>query len=208
MPNPPRTPVPEASSGRILDPQSERIGARIRSLRRSRQLTLVQLAAVTDLSHSFLSQIERGHARTSMVSLERIARALGTSQIELMAASVDVEWQPDTPSAMVVRADEGARGPYAGGTARLLVKGPRLFHPLEFEGNNTDPGDFYIHDEDEFIFVISGNIDVDLSDQGRFSLGAGDSIYYRGGTLHRWCSPSATDYRLFLVKQRAENGSP
>ncbi len=71
---------------RVVDEQALRIGSRIRELRRRRGLTLVRLAERTDLSHPFLSQLERGHARPSMVSLERIATALGTTQVELLAA--------------------------------------------------------------------------------------------------------------------------
>ena len=47
----------------------------------------MRLAELSGLSHPFLSQLERGHARPSMVSLERIARALGSSQLELIAAA-------------------------------------------------------------------------------------------------------------------------
>ena len=47
------------ASSRVVDEQAERVGTRIRELRRSRGFTLVQLAARTGLSHPFLSQLER-----------------------------------------------------------------------------------------------------------------------------------------------------
>ena len=59
------------------DVQAERIGSRIRRLRHARGLTLVQVAESAELSHPFLSQLERGLARPSIGSLEKIARALG-----------------------------------------------------------------------------------------------------------------------------------
>jgi quercetin dioxygenase-like cupin family protein len=173
----PRTPAPgPRDDAAVLDAQAAGIGARIRAHRREQGLTLVRLAALTELSHPFLSQLERGHARPSMVSLER-------------------------PT--VVRADEGVVGPYAGGTARLLVHSHRAFHPLEFTGRNTDPGDHYVHDEDEFVYVVEGRIVMDLDAEGSHVLGAGDSVYYSGGTRHRWSSPDGEPYRLFLVKQRS-----
>ena len=52
------------------------LGARVRSLRRERRLTLKQLGRAAELSHPFLSQLERGLARPSVSSVERIARAL------------------------------------------------------------------------------------------------------------------------------------
>ena len=91
----------------VLDPAGpDRVGERIRALRRARGLTLVQLAGLADLSHPFLSQIERGLARPSLASLERIAHALGASQVELLtfAEPGDVDAAPS-----VLRAGEGAR---------------------------------------------------------------------------------------------------
>ena len=65
----------------------ERIGRYVRMLRRARGLTLMQLAALADLSQPFLSQLERGQARPSMASLGRIAHALGSSQLELISGA-------------------------------------------------------------------------------------------------------------------------
>ena len=189
---------------RIVDEQAERIGARIRALRRSRSMTLVQLAALTDLSHPFLSQLERGHARPSMVSLDRIARALGSSQIDLLAAAEPSDRVAGDTSPDLVRAHEGVRGPFSSGEARLLAHGSRGFEPLEFVGSNTDPGDYYVHDEDEFIYVMTGRVLVDFGERGTFVLESGDSIYYYGGTSHRWSAPAGESYHLLLVKQKAE----
>lgn len=195
---------PQHGAGpRVVDEQAVRIGSRIRTLRRSHGMTLVQLAALTGLSHPFLSQLERGHARPSMVSLERIARALGSSQVELLAAA-DVERRgPGDTRPDILPASEGVRGPFAEGEARLLAHGARGFEPMEFVGANTDPGDYYEHEEDEFIYVMRGSVLVDFADRGRFVLDAGDSIYYYGGTPHRWNSLSGEGYHLFLVKQKA-----
>jgi DNA-binding NtrC family response regulator len=55
-----------------------RIGEKIREGRKSRSLTLAQLAERTGLSVGFLSQIELGKNSASVETLYRIARALGT----------------------------------------------------------------------------------------------------------------------------------
>ena len=46
-----------------VDDGAQQVGERIRATRHARGLTLVQLAELCELSHSFLSQLERGHAR-------------------------------------------------------------------------------------------------------------------------------------------------
>jgi transcriptional regulator with XRE-family HTH domain len=183
------------------DVQAERIGSRIRRLRHARGLTLVQVAESAELSHPFLSQLERGLARPSIGSLEKIARALGSSQLELLAGDDEVTDECSVPVA-VVRADEGARGHYAEGEGRMLVNGDqRRFHPLELRGANLEFGDAFAHDEDEFLHVLEGRVEVDLGDRGMFTLGPGDSVYYVGGTPHRWRSLEAGGYRLFVVKE-------
>lgn len=187
-----------------LDRQAERIGGRIRALRLARGFTLVQLAALADLSHPFLSQLERGRARPSMVSLEKIARALGSSQLELIAAASDEMEYPDQSPTVLVRAEEGTRGPYAEGEARLLVHGDRRFHPMEFTGENFEAGDFFVHDEDEFVHVVAGSVEIDLGDRGTSILRVGDSLYYCGGTPHRWRAVEPGGYRLFVVKEKPQ----
>ena len=179
-----------------IDRQAVQVGARIRALRRARGLTLVHLAELCELSHPFLSQLERGRARPSMVSLEKIARALGSSQLELLAGGDD--------TSTLVRAAEGTRGHYGEGEARMLVHGTRSFHPMEFRGSNQNAGDYFVHDEDEFIHVVEGSVEVDLGEQGVSVLVEGDSLYYVGGTPHRWRALEPGGYRLFVVKEKPE----
>src|SRR3954452_5153102 len=88
--------------------QRAELGATIRRLRKEHGLTLVQLAKASQLSHPFLSQLERGLTHPSMRSLYRIAIALGTTQQSLLATSVP---EPDgggpNAAVRVVRAGEG-----------------------------------------------------------------------------------------------------
>lgn len=180
------------------DVQAERIGSRIRRLRHARGLTLVQLAESAALSHPFLSQLERGLARPSIGSLEKIARALGSSQLELLAGEDAA--QPSAPVA-VVRSGEGPTGPFGEGRARMLVSGARRFQPMEMIGTNPDFGDHFLHAEDEFVHVVAGRVEFDLGDSGVQCLEQGDSLYYAGGTPHRWRALDAGGYRLLVVKE-------
>jgi transcriptional regulator with XRE-family HTH domain len=176
------------------------LGARIRQLRRARGLTLVRLASLAGLSHPFLSKLERDLASPSMASLAQIARALGISQLELLAGP-DAGAVPVQPPTETVRAGEGVCGPYGLGTAQLLVAGTRRMEPMLCEGTNTDPGGYYVHAEDEFLHVLSGAVRVDLAEHGSPTLAAGDSLYLNGGVPHRWCAVDPEGYRLFIVKE-------
>jgi len=187
---------------RVVDAQTRRIGEQIRARRRAARLTLVQVAAATGLSHPFLSQVERGHSRASMVSLEKIAAALGTTQVGLLAAGAPERHGQDGAAPEVLRAGEGARSPSSDGEARLLVHaGPHAFEPLEWTGEHTDLGEYFEHGEDEFLTVLSGQVLLDLRGQEPSRLGPGDSAYYRGGTGHRWCSADGGRFHMLVVKE-------
>lgn len=176
----------------------ERLGAHIRSLRHSRGLTLVRLAEATGLSHPFLSQLERGLAQPSLSSLRRIALALETSPIELIAAADPPE---DGDRVEVHRSgEELVAGTFASTPARMLAHGPRPLHPLEVVSDNAQPGESFQHREDEFVYVLEGVVHIELDGEGR-SFAAGDSAYYRGGVAHRWWSADGGAFRLLVVKQ-------
>jgi transcriptional regulator with XRE-family HTH domain len=65
------------------------LGPAIRALRHHRELTLVELGALCGLSHPLLSQIESGHTRGSIRSIEKIANALGVRVPQLWMIEAD-----------------------------------------------------------------------------------------------------------------------
>ncbi|WP_327099639.1 helix-turn-helix domain-containing protein [Nocardia vinacea] len=185
------------------------LGAEIRRRRRDRGLTLVRLAEQAQISHPFLSQLERGLARPSMLTLARIAEALGTTQVELMLAA-DTRGGEDaegTAEGQVIRSHEGvqlprgiARSGQEEGSTRLLVHGRASFYPQEFVDVHAEFGPYFEHDEDEWVYVVEGAIVVDLGDHGHARLADGDSLYYTGGTPHRWRVVDGPHARLIVVK--------
>ncbi|SEJ24549.1 helix-turn-helix domain-containing protein [Demequina mangrovi] len=188
------------AAGGEPDEAAARLGTRLRELRKARRLTLVQLADATGLSHPFLSQVERGLANLSLQSLRRIAVALETSPVELVAAAEPGEGA--SPRRIeVVRA--GSRRPtpegFARGEAVSLARGARPFTPILVESDAVEPGETFVHAEDEFVYVVAGSPQVEV-DGKVHTLPAGDSVYYAGGVAHRWWSERP--YRLLVVKQQ------
>jgi transcriptional regulator with XRE-family HTH domain len=187
----PRTTPPDAAAEPTTAERTPLagLGAEIRRRRKERGLTLVQLARLAELSHPFLSQLERGLTHPSMQSLHRIAQALGTTQQALMVATAVTH--PDTPAGSVhlVRADEGMPVANRGGTARMLGAAPYAMHPVAYQGASEDFREYYDHPGDEFLYLLDGEIEIDLQtlDGPRLhQLSPGDSIFYPGGTPHRW----------------------
>src|SRR5512147_636526 len=59
--------------------KQQAVGELVRRLREQRGLSLRALAARTDFSPSFISQLENGQVSPSIYSMEKIAAALGVS---------------------------------------------------------------------------------------------------------------------------------
>jgi len=174
------------------------LGARIRARRQGLGLTLTQLAAQADLSHSFLSQVERGLERMSMTSLFRVAEALGTTQQALLTD--DANPAPRAEGAFhVFRANETTSLDAGGDPLRVLARDRPRFVPMVMSG--TFEGDmWFVHDEEEFVYVLEGRIVVALDDQ-ELTLDPGDAVYYHGGIRHRWRTEPGETVRMLTVKE-------
>lgn len=64
---------------------SAELGARIRKLRRERGFSFDAFVGETDLGRGYVSELERGLAVPSLVTLCRVAEALEVSLVELLA---------------------------------------------------------------------------------------------------------------------------
>ncbi len=72
--------------------------ARLRQMRKQFRLTLADVASKTDLSVSFLSDVERGRTRPSLETLERLAKVYETSVSELVEVETADNWtMPSIP---------------------------------------------------------------------------------------------------------------
>src|SRR3712207_879881 len=94
--------IPGAMPGGVaLVPRNAdlKVGARLRSLRRERGLTIEQVAQATGLTKGFISQLERDTTTPSLSSLARICDALGVRMGDV--------FHPVAPDVVrLIRADE------------------------------------------------------------------------------------------------------
>ncbi len=160
-------------------------------------MTLTQVAAHAELSHSFLSQVERGLERMSMTSLFRVAQALGTTQQALLT---DDATETRTPGAVhVFRASEATALDAGGSPARVLARDHPRFVPMVMSGTFSEDL-WWVHDEEEFVYVLEGRLIVVFEDE-EFALEAGDAVYYHGGIRHRWRTEAGETTRVLSVKE-------
>jgi transcriptional regulator with XRE-family HTH domain len=194
----PRTPTVPADA----DAAAAALGARIRALRQARGLTLAQAAAAAQLSHSFLSQVERGLERLSMNSLFRIARALDTTQQALLT---DAPATRESGGYEVFRSAEASPLDAGSGPLTVLARAGARFVPMIFSGAFDELDLWWEHDEEEFVYVLEGELEMFLGDEA-VTLVAGDSTYYEGGVRHRWQTRPGHTARILVVKEQSHSG--
>ena len=173
------------------------LGARVRAEREGRGWSLAALARRSGVSRSMLHGVERGRKAPTVLTLSRIATALGTSIARLVEPERD-------DRVILLRRDEQpvARDP-SGWERRILS--PTL-PGVEFElmrttlGPRVDAGTFDPHapGSREYVAVESGELELTL-DGTPYRLAAGDAVYYAGDCRHRFRNPLARSCCYYLA---------
>jgi len=168
--------------------ETPRVGARVRSLRRERGLTIEQLAAATGLTKGFISQLERDRTSPSLSSIARICDALGVRLSHIFERE---------PAPALVRRDERPVVDAYFPTSNFLLSSrdePRL-QVIESEvAPGAGAGDelYSLPGEIEFVYVVEGTLEIVVGDE-TMTLGRGDSLTYELSKPHTWRNPSARD---------------
>ncbi len=188
-------PTPHLASGLDLTD----LGARIRSERLRRHLSLESLSSHSGVSSSMLSDIERGKKVPSVLVLDSIATALGTSLARLLK-----EEQQAKVIVLRQREQEVVQDP-SGWERRILSP---VLPGLEFEFMRTtilpgvDAGVFLPHatGSREYVAVEEGTLQLILNGTV-YLLQAGDSIYYAGDCQHAFANLGEKPCTYYLVME-------
>lgn len=158
------------------------IGNRIRLLRQSRELTLQELADITQLSSSMLSLVERGRAAPSIQSLIAIANALNITMSDLIATK-------QVEDSVVVRASEPPFVKTAQNVIRRLLREDRQrgfsIAINEYEPDSGSATRRGSHSGFECGYVLEGTLTVEL-ENNTYQLAAGDLIAFESKRPHRF----------------------
>jgi quercetin dioxygenase-like cupin family protein len=108
----------------------------------------------------------------------------------------------------LVRHGEGALGPVGdepGSAVTRVVSGApgRLVEAHTYVAEpGASMGDWFEHDGEDLLFVVSGAVRVELGDGQSFELGTGDVIWYEGALPHRWSQLGDATTELLCVHAR------
>jgi len=157
------------------------LGETIRRIRAEKGLSLRELAEMTELTPSFLSQVERDLAEPSITSLRKIADALGAPIFYFLMEN-------GKPSPVVRKNERKAlKMPQSHLVYELLV--PDLNRSMEVWIGRLTKGAVscdmpLTHQGEECIVVLHGKMEVQLGEEFHV-LDEGDSIYYFGSIPHK-----------------------
>jgi transcriptional regulator with XRE-family HTH domain len=187
------------------------IGPRLQAFRKSRGLTLTELAASSGISRSMLSEIERGHANPTYGTLWHLTRALDVDLNRLIGATseqtppIDRQTEHSTPS--ISSAD---------GSCTLQILSPAsLISTLEWYLMRFAPGGRLVSDAHaagttEHLHCIEGEIIV-RSGGSESVIRAGETARYAADVEHSLASGGQDGAKAFLVvasASLAKRGGP
>jgi quercetin dioxygenase-like cupin family protein len=167
----------------------EGLGPSLRLARRSKSLSLNDVATATGISASFLSLVENGKSDITIGRLVRLVAFYGLPLADLLPAAPSAE--PD-----IIRKAEQRRLPSSeeGIQFRLLAPdsaGSMMPMVVEFEPR-ARLAEYGRHTGEEFVHVLQGRLELELEGSEPRIIKVGDSAYYSAERPHLFRNASET----------------
>lgn len=164
----------------------EQIGGRIKKLREQKGVSVAELSQLTGFDEKMLQDIESGDVCPQLGTVIKLSKALDSALQRLIS-------EEGRHLYIVTRASErkeitrsttkkGQRAAYTYMSLAPEVKG-RHMEPLIVELEALPDDERSVHEGDEFIYVLQGDVMLDIGDD-HFELRPGDSAYYLSTTPH------------------------
>ncbi len=171
------------------------IGERIKQKRLKLGLTQAELAARTELSKGFISQLESNQTSPSIATHMDILEVLGTDIADFFARDGE-EKVVFTPDDMFVSTDDEIKS-----SVCWLVPNAQknMIEPILVTlraGGSTYPDD--PHEGEEFGYVLSGSVTLILGSR-KFKLHKGDSFCYKPTEEHYILNNTQREARVIWV---------
>ena len=168
------------------------VGQKIKKARTAKKLKLDQLANETGFSVDYLKEIESGKAIPPVGALLQISRALEIDSGSLLK-------EPESRLESRIKAHTKRTENYAYTT---LTPGAENKHLKAFlvtvEAMQNHKGVGYHHEGEEFVYVLTGKIEVVVGEHVNV-LENGDSLHFNSGIRHQLRNISEETAELLVV---------
>ena len=170
------------------------IGEKVKRLRLQRGLTQEELAARTELSKGFISQLERDITSPSIATLMDILEALGTDIAAFFNEEQNERVVYRSEDMFIKEADDGSAICWLVTNAQRNALEPILVTLPS--GAGTEPDD--PHEGEEFGYVLQGTVWLLLGEQ-RLRVRRSDSFYFRPTAPHCLRNGGKSEARVLWV---------
>ena len=169
------------------------IGPLLRKMRQRSRMGLVEASGQAGISAGFLSSLERSQANASVATLQRLAATYGTTVMELFRAPTHHGRLVKPAERRMLELNPGVRIELLSSGAPMLQS--QLVRVAPLGGSDGS----YSHEGEEFIYMISGTLEIWLDEVQCFVLQAGDSFWFESTHGHRWFNPGEADTTLLWI---------
>jgi len=169
-----------------MDEGKESLGDRIRRVREMRGLTIKDLSSRTGIDIDTLERAESGEVIPALGQLVRVGRALDMKMGYFISPGIDkfMTVMCKNERRQISRYGEKESMLYGYFYESLAPeKANRLMEPFIATLVPTDTEEFSTHAGQEFLYVIEGEMKVQVGDRVEF-LKAGDAVYYDSNQPH------------------------
>jgi len=195
--------VARQDDGEFVEPL--KLGKRLKSIRLANNLTLEEASRLTGLARSTLSKIENELISPTFQAVQKLTAGLGIDIPQLFVppeVGVQANSRRD-----VTRAGEGKPHPTTTYEHELLANDISQKKMVPFKctvraRSFEDFDDWVRHEGEEFLLVLSGNVDVYTEYYEPVHLSEGDSMYYDARMGHCLVSTSESDAMVLWVTTR------
>ena len=168
------------------------VGKKIKKARMAKKFSFDQVANETGYSTEYLKEVEAGKIMPPVGALLQIARALQIDSGSLLR-------EPESRLQSRIKAHTKRTENYAYTT---LTPGAESKHLKAFrvlvEAQQTHKSVDYHHEGEEFVYVLSGKIEVSVGEHIN-TLEKGDSLHFNSGIRHTLKSVSDETAELLVV---------
>lgn len=182
-----------------MEDHARQFGAKVKSIRKERDLTLDDLGRLSGVSKSTLSKIENGVTTASFETVLKVSRALQTNFVDMQEGSHSA--LPSgilavTKSGMAEKLPDSLYDYYVHSTD-LMVKNiiPLVMH-VHIQ-SPPPPEEWSTHIGEEFVYVIRGAIELHTQYYAPKRLDEGESAHFDSSMRHAYVN--LTDEKSIIL---------
>ena len=194
------------TTGSDADAGNPLFGERLKSLRKSKRLTLSALSKLSGVSVSTISKVENGAASPSYDVILKISYGLDVSISELAEQKSSPKAQKSNPRGWQVIGRKGESDHievqnYSQGYLCSVLK-KKVMVPILVDlkaRSLKEFGDLISHQGEEFLFVLKGKVRLHSEHYRSAELNEGDYAYIDSTMGHAYVSASEEDAQILCI---------